>query len=100
MIEATSSGQGVGHTDAKAHRGGKLVSPSRRRQAVEQLQNAYSVSERRACKVVGQARSSQRYEASPRDDERPVVARMLELVEKFPRYGYRRITALLRQERW
>lgn len=76
------------------------MSPSRRRQAVEQLQDAYSVSERRACKVVGQARSSQRYEASPRDDERPVVARMLELVKKFPRYGYRRIAALLRRERW
>jgi transposase InsO family protein len=47
-----------------------------------------------------QPRSSQRYVSQPRDDEQQLVARMLELVREFPRYGYRRITALLRREDW
>jgi len=76
------------------------VSPSRKRTAVEQLQRSFAVSERRACDVVEQPRSSQRYEACVRDDEATLVTRMLELVRRHPRYGYRRITAKLRQEGW
>jgi len=49
---------------------------------------------------VGQPRSSQRYEPRVRDDEAKLVSRMLELVRRYPRYGYRRITAKLRQEGW
>ena len=45
---------------------GKLVSPSRRRQAVRMLQDRLGLSERRACRYVGQHRSTQRHE--------PVVA--------------------------
>jgi transposase InsO family protein len=36
----------------------------------------------------------------PRDDEAAVVKRMLELVRERPRFGYRRIAALLRREGW
>ena len=77
-----------------------LVSPSRRRSAVHELQVTFEVSERRACKVVGQPRSSQRYAPNPRDDESSLVRCMLDLVHQFPRYGYRRIAALLRRESW
>ena len=56
------------------------------------------VSERRACKVVGQSRSTQRYAVRERDDERPLVQRMHALVRRHPRYGYRRVWALLRSE--
>ncbi len=76
------------------------MSPSRKRIAVEQLRKVCDVSERRACDVVGQPRSSQRYRAKVRDDEPRLVSRMLELVRRFPRYGYRFITAKLRQEDW
>jgi transposase InsO family protein len=38
--------------------------------------------------------------AKPRDDERALVKRMLELVRQRPRFGYRRIAALLREEFW
>ena len=76
------------------------MSPSRRRSAVHELQVKFEVSERRACKVVGQPRSSQRSESNPRDDECSLVRRMLQLVHKFPRYGVRRIAALLRRESW
>lgn len=47
-----------------------------------------------------QPRSSQRYEAKPRDDEEALVKRMRELVGERPRFGYRRIAALLRREGW
>jgi transposase InsO family protein len=43
---------------------------------------------------------SQRYRAKPRDDEEALVKRMLELVRERPRFGYRRIAALLRKEFW
>jgi putative transposase len=64
------------------------------------LQAEFSVSERRACRVIDQPRTSQRYQAKPRDDERALVKRMLELVRERPRFGYRRIAALLRKEFW
>jgi putative transposase len=58
------------------------------------------VSQRRACKTLGQPRSTQRYQASEKEDEQRLVGRILELVGEFPRYGYRMITRLLRQEGW
>ena len=48
--------------------------------------------------MVDQPRSSQRYEAKPRDDEATLVQRMRELAGQRPRFGYRRIAALLRHE--
>jgi transposase InsO family protein len=50
--------------------------------------------------VIDQPRTSQRYQAKPRDDERALVKRMLDLVRERPRFGYRRIAALLRKECW
>jgi transposase InsO family protein len=65
---------------------------------VKHVQKQLEVSERRACGVIDQARSSQRYRSRPRDDERELVSGMLELVKQHPRYGYRRVWALLRAE--
>jgi transposase InsO family protein len=56
------------------------------------------VSERRACQLLGQHRSTQRYVSAPPLLEERLVARMNELAERHPRYGYRRIWALLRSE--
>ena len=64
------------------------------------LQEKFTVSERRACRVIGQPRSCQRYVVKPRDDESALVKRMLQLVRQRPRFGYRRIAALLRAESW
>lgn len=75
-----------------------MVSPARRREAVEQAQTTLDVSERRACEVMKQPRSTQRYAAKARDGDRPLGQRMLELVRRHPRFGYRRIWALLRGE--
>ena len=64
------------------------------------LQTEFKVSERRACRVLNQNRRTQNYKAKRPDMDRPLVERMLILAEKHPRYGYRRIAALLRHEGW
>ena len=76
------------------------MSPSRKRAAVDELQQSHSVSERRACQVVGQPRSSQRYAPQVPNDEPQLVADMLQAVREFPRYGYRMVTQKLRQKNW
>ena len=57
-----------------------------------------TVSERRACQVLGQPRSTQRRAPYVPDDEPALVARMIDLASEFGRYGYRRITILLQNE--
>jgi transposase InsO family protein len=74
------------------------VSPARRRDAVRFLVRRRRVSERRACQVVGQHRSTQRYERLAPEYELRLVKRMNELAAAHPRYGYRRIWALLRSD--
>lgn len=58
------------------------------------------VSERRVCRVLGQARSTQRYKKRITEDEEILTARIVALASEYGRYGYRRITAMLRQEGW
>ena len=58
------------------------------------------VSERRACRVLGQARSTQRRIRQIPKEEAQLVIRMVELASQYGRYGYRRITAMLRWEGW
>jgi len=67
---------------------------------VQHVQRTLGVSERQACRAIDQPRSTQRYEPIEDDEERRLVCRMLELVREHPRFGYRRITALLRREGW
>jgi putative transposase len=59
-----------------------------------------AVSERRACRVLKQPRSTQRYRPRVAGDEERLVGRVVELATQYGRYGYRRITALLRREGW
>ena len=77
-----------------------MVSPARRRDAVAYLCRRHKVSERRACRVVGQHRSTQRYVARSGDFELRLVKSMNELAARFPRYGYRKVHALLVAEGW
>jgi putative transposase len=68
---------------------------------VEHVQRKRDVSQRRVCRTLKQPRSTQRYEAKgPSSDERRLLGRIHELVRRHPRYGYRRIWALLRREGW
>lgn len=64
------------------------------------MEAGFAASERRACQVVEQHRSTQRYRAKENLDEKKLVKDILELSKKHPRYGYRRIAALLRRAGW
>lgn len=77
-----------------------MIAPGSKRQAVRQAVEALDVSERRACQVIGQPRSTQRYDKQVPDDEELLRQRIIELASEYGRYGYRRVTALLRNEGW
>ena len=58
-----------------------------------------NTSERRTCFVLGLSRSSLRYQAKPTSDDELRLA-MIRLAKQYGRYGYRKVTALLRMEGW
>ena len=60
----------------------------------------FSVPERFACKVLGQHRSTQRNKPRGRPDEEALTADIIRLASRYGRYGYRRVTAMLRSEGW
>jgi putative transposase len=78
----------------------KLLSPTRRRAAVEHVRWKLGVSERRACRAIEQPRSSQRYVGRKARKDWVLAERLLALSRENPRYGYRRAWALLRREGW
>jgi putative transposase len=57
------------------------------------------ISQRRACKVLGQTRSTQRRKADGNAEEKRLTQDIIELATNFGRYGYRRITALLNSQK-
>ena len=63
-------------------------------------QQKYGLSERRACKALSVSRSVQRYHPNKADDEDRLRKAITRLALKYGRYGYRRITALLKAEGW
>ena len=77
-----------------------MISPDRRRQAVKQVIDAMDVSERRACRAIQQPRSTQRYPKIVPEDEELIRSKVIELSSQYGRYGYRRVTALLRNQGW
>lgn len=76
------------------------MSPASRRRAVRHAMETHSMSERAACRLVGQARSTQRRDLDVPDDELELVKDMRRLATANPRYGYRRIHRLLVGEGW
>jgi transposase InsO family protein len=64
------------------------------------VQQTLEVSERRACRVLKQPRSTQRYQERVGDEEVLLTERIVALASQFGRYGYRRVTALLQREGW
>ena len=67
---------------------------------MERVVAELGVSERLACRVLGQHRSTQRKVPTTPDDEAVLTADILELARQYGRYGYRRVTALLRHAGW
>ena len=64
------------------------------------MQDALGVSERRACRVIGQPRSTQRRARRVRGDETALTEAIVALAAEYGRYGYRRTTAMLRANGW
>jgi putative transposase len=64
------------------------------------LKDRLGVSERRACQIASQHRSTQRREPCIAQDDQALRARLRKLSEDRPRWGYRRAHAQLREEGW
>ena len=64
------------------------------------MRQAQGLSERRACRLVGMARTSCRYERQRQGREEKLKARLHTLAGERRRFGYRRLTVLLRREGW
>ncbi len=64
------------------------------------MQEKLGISERRACGVIGQPRATQRRPSGVRDEEEALRVAIVGLAVRYGRYGYRRITALLRRDGW
>ena len=67
---------------------------------MERVEERLEISERRSCQVLGQPRSTQRRLPRISGDEEALTADIIALATRFGRYGYRRITALLRRLGW
>ena len=63
------------------------------------LEQTHGASERRACRVLGMHRSTKRRQPGSSERE-ALVARIHALSERYPRFGYRKIFALLKGEQW
>jgi putative transposase len=67
---------------------------------VEHLQRVLGLSQRLACRIVGQHRSTQRHQLVEPDRDRALRAELRQLSRAHPRWGYRRAHAQLRQQDW
>jgi putative transposase len=67
---------------------------------VERARQQYGMTERHACRLLEQWRGTQRYAPIQRNDEDALTRAIVTLATKYGRYGYRRITALLRNAGW
>ena len=74
------------------------MSPAKRRRTVERVVVDLHVPERRVCRALGQPRSTQRYRARVGEEGSRLVQDIVRLATSYGRYGYRRVTELLRRE--
>lgn len=74
-----------------------MVSPARKREAVAHLEEVLEVSERRACQVIEQPRSTQRYRGRQSGKDAALVTDLRRISAAHPRAGYRMATELLRR---
>jgi putative transposase len=77
------------------------LTPGRRRRAVGTLQARFGVSERRACRVAGQHRSTQRKRPlPPHDENQRLASRLREIAKEHPRWGWKTAHEILLREGW
>ncbi|MCH8910462.1 MAG: transposase [Chloroflexi bacterium] len=78
----------------------KLPSPAHGRRGVDHVRHFLDVPERRACRVLGQPRATQRLRPKILDDNDPLTRDITDLATRFGRYGCRRVTASLNDDGW
>jgi putative transposase len=77
------------------------MTPERRRRAVVALTERFGVSERRACRVVGQSRSTgRRRRRAPSEEEAKLCRRLRQIAKAHPRWGWKTAHRLLVREGW
>ena len=74
-----------------------MVSPSSRRRAVKHIVGEGLGSAAQACRAIGLARSSLYRASQASEERRKMQTQIIDLSQQHPRYGYRRVTALLRR---
>lgn len=77
-----------------------MVGPARKREAVVHVCQRLEASERRACRTLDQARSSQRYKAKPKEDDTRLTAAIRRIAARETRAGYRGVRRHLAREGW
>jgi putative transposase len=77
-----------------------VVTPTQQRAAAAYLVEEYDISQRRVARVLCRGRSTLRYRLRDRASELPLVQAVRRLARRHPRYGYRRVHALLEREGW
>jgi transposase InsO family protein len=77
-----------------------VVTAAQQRAAADYLGEAYGVSQRRAGRVLGRPRSTLRYRPRDRSAELPLVKAIRRLARKHPRWGCRKVHALLLRAGW
>ena len=77
-----------------------MVGPARKREVVAHVCQRLKANERRACRTLGQARSSQRYRTKPRKDDARLTAAIRRIAMRETRAGYRGVRRHLVCEGW
>jgi transposase InsO family protein len=77
-----------------------VVTATQQRAAADYLGKAYQVSQRRASRVLGRARSTLRYRRRQRSGENALIGALRKLAKRHPRWGYKRIRARLVHQGW
>ena len=77
-----------------------MVGPGRKKEAVAYVCRRLPYSERRACKSLGQPRSSQRYRARRMEKDAALVSSVHRIAARETRAGYRSVFRYLRREGW
>jgi transposase InsO family protein len=77
-----------------------VVTADQQRAAADYLGERYDVSQRRVCGVMGRSRSTLRYRRTHPADEPALTKEIKRLARRHPRFGYRRIHAMLVRRGW
>jgi putative transposase len=77
-----------------------VVTAVQQRAAADYLRETFGISQRRASRVLGRARSTMRYQRRQRSGEDALIKAIRRLARRHPRFGYKRVHVLLQREGW